>query len=364
MAVYDYNQEAVKNLNIKDTSILDALVDYRSARDAKLKKDHSQRDKRISLKEAVAEYVKDGDVWADSGFGYVRTAIQATWEIIRQGKKNLQSIGSPNTNQSYGIIFENMPFTHASYSGAEMRGYDRHFSRCIKSKKVKILSDWSHGTMALGFKAAQLGMTGIFCKQLLGSDIMKYNPYIKAMQNPMTKDPDPCLFVPALFPDVVFIHVNAADKFGNARFHGPAVNDLALAAASRKVIVTAEEIVSNTDIRWNNKGVQIPFQNVDAVVELPFGAVPGYMPGCYFWARRWWEKLFNYATHADDTAADFFKEWILDTKDQYDVVEKLGGSRWAKMSKRLAKAAEMDNDDDGVSYDYEEWTPELGAVYD
>lgn len=361
---YEYNQEALKNLKIDDTSILDRLVDYRGAREAKLAKDHSQRDKRMSLSEAVAEFVKDGDVWADSGFGYVRTAIQATWEIIRQGKKKLQSIGSPNTNQSYGVIFGNMPYTHASYAGAEMRGYDPHFSRAIKSGRVRILSDWSHGTMALGFKAAQLGMTGLFCKQVLGSDILRHNPYLKTVQNPMSADADPCLFVPALFPDIVFIHVNAADKFGNARFHGPAVNDLALAAASRKVVITAEEIVSNTDIRWNNKGVQIPFTNVDAVVEQPFGAVPGYMPGCYFWARRWWEKLFIHASQTDERMREYFTEWILDTKDVNDVVNKFGGVKWIQEARRLAKAAEMDNEESGVSFSYETWHEGLGEIYD
>jgi len=360
---FDYNQESVKNLKIDDTSILDRLVDYRSAREAHLKKDHSQRDKRMSLSEAVAEFVDDGDIWADTGFGYVRTAMQAFWEIIRQNKKNLQSIGSPNTNQSYGVTFGNTPYTHASYAGAEMRGYDRYHSRNIKSNKLKVLSDWSHGLMAQGFKAAQLGSPGIFSKQGLGSDIIRHNPYLKVMQNPMQKKNDPVVFVPALHPDIVCIHVNAADKFGNARFLGPAVNDIALATASRKVIITAEEIVSNADMRWNNKGVYITFQNVDAVVELPYGAAPGYMPGCYYWARRWWEKLFKDGTISDENAEAYVKEWILDTKGPIDVIEKLGGLDFIIENRRLARAAESDNEDDGVDFDYEEWTQENDGIY-
>lgn len=187
---FDYNQEALKNLKIEDTSILNRLVDSNSAREAHLKKDHSQRDKRMSLKEAVAEYVNDGDIWCDSGFSYVRSAIQAFWEIIRQGKKNLQAIGSPNTNQSYGVVYGTVAHCHASYAGAEMRGIDRLFSRNLKSGKVKILSDWSHGLMGQGFKAAQLGMPGCFSKQGLGSDIVTHNPYLKVVQNPLSKDSD------------------------------------------------------------------------------------------------------------------------------------------------------------------------------
>ncbi len=354
---FSYNQEAVKNLKIEDTSILDRLVDYRHARDWRQKKDHSQRDKRMSHREAIAEFVSDGDIWYCGGFGYVRTSIQSDWEVIRQGKKNLQSIGSPNTNQSYGVTFGNMPFTHASYAGAEMRGYDKYFSDNVKKGKVKILSDWSHGLMALGFKAAQLGVPGLYSKSGLGSDLVKYNPYIKVLNNPMVDGNDPCVFVPALFPDVACIHVHAADKFGNARIAGPAVNDIAAAAATRKLIITAEEIVSNTDIRWNNKGVVIPFQNVDAVVELPYGALPGYMPGAYYWARRWWEKCFVMMSEGDAAMEAFIKEWILGTKDIYEVVKKLGGVDFMINNKRLAKAAEADNEDDGVNFKYEPWNP-------
>ena len=62
MGKFSYNQEALKNLNIEDTALLDHLVDFESARETHLKKPRGKVDKRISLKEAVAEYVSDGDV--------------------------------------------------------------------------------------------------------------------------------------------------------------------------------------------------------------------------------------------------------------------------------------------------------------
>ena len=66
-------------------------------------------------------------------------------------------IGAPNTNQSYMINFGSVKFSHNSYVGAEMRGTDRNYSRQLKNGKVKILSEWSHGGVAQGLKAAQLG---------------------------------------------------------------------------------------------------------------------------------------------------------------------------------------------------------------
>jgi glutaconate CoA-transferase subunit A len=354
MSKYSYNQEALKNLKIKDTSILDSLVDFESARKAHLNKEHGKVDKTMSLKEAIAEYVQDGDILSDVGFSYVRTPHQAFFEIMRQGKKGLQAIGAPNTNQSYLINYGTVAYSHNSYTGAEMRGTDRNYSRQIKEGNVTILSEWSHGGFALGVKASQLGAPGLLSKQMLGSDIMKYNPYVKTIQNPMRNDPDPVAFIPALYPDITIIHVQAADKFGNAYIYGPVVNDASLAAASKKLIITAEEIVPE-NARYNGKkGVTLPFTYADAVVELPFGAVPGNMPGFYYWSRQWWEKLMRYACLDEEHFKEFFDEWAMGTKDQFEFVDKLGGAKWITEARRQTRAAENDNED--IDFSYQEYT--------
>jgi acyl CoA:acetate/3-ketoacid CoA transferase alpha subunit len=359
MGKFNYNKEVLSNLRIKDdeTHLLDRLLDYDSAREAHAKKDHTAKDKRISLKEAIKEYVKDGDISTDSGFAYVRTPIAAYLEIMRQGIKNLQVIGSPNTNQSYMMNNGTVSHTHWSYAGAEMRGTDRNISRLIKAGKGKILSEWSHGAMAQGFKAAQLGLPGVYSKQLLGSDLLRFNPFVKVVDNPMKAEKDPCVFVPALYPDVTIIHVHQADKFGNAKIYGPIVNDAALAAAARKVIITAEEIVPPNAFRNDNKGVVIPFVYVDAVVEMPYGALFGSMPGLYYWPRRTWEKILRYWAHQEGKIEEFYDLFLVQCKDQYDIIDKvLGGSNWIANAKRLTKAEEYDNEDESVDFNYTKWT--------
>lgn len=359
MGKFTYNKEVLANLRIdeKETHLLDKLLDYESAKEAHSKKSHAAVDKRISIKEAITEYVKDGDILTDTGFSYVRTPIAAYFEIIRQGIKGLQNIGSPATSQSYMIPFGTVTHTHWSYCGAEMRGTDRNMSRCAKNGKTKILSEWSHGSMAQGFKAAQLGVPGLYSKQLLGSDIIKYNPFVRQVDNPIKVEKDPCVFIPALYPDVTIIHVHQADKFGNAKIYGPIVNDVAIAAAARKVIITAEEIVPPSAFRNDNKGVVIPFVYVDAVVEMPYGALMGSMPGLYYWPRRLWEKAMRHWTYKEGAMDEFYETFIVGCKDQYDIIDKLlGGSKWLANSRRLTKAEEYDNEDEGVDFHYKEWT--------
>ena len=359
MGKFTYNKEVLANLRIdeKETYLLDRLLDYDTAKAAHEKKSHAAVDKRISIKEAIAEYVTPGDILTDTGFAYVRTPIVSYLEILRQEIKGLQNIGSPATNQSWMSNFGAVTHSHWSYCGAEMRGTDRNMSRNVKAGITKILSEWSHGSMAQGFKAAQLGVPGIYSKQLLGSDIIKYNPFVKIVDNPMKAEKDPCVFIPALYPDVTIIHVHKADKFGNSMIYGPVINDVALAAAARKVIITAEEIVPPSAMRNDTKGVCIPFQYVDAVVEMPYGALFGSMPGLYYWPRRLWEKTLRYWAYKEGAIEEFYDLFIKGCKDQFDIIDKvLGGSKWMALAKRLTKAEEYENEDEGVDFHYTEWT--------
>lgn len=335
---------------------LDRLVDFRGAREYHVNKDRAKRDKRMPLKEAIAEFVQDGDILGETGFSYVRSPIQAYFEIVRQQKKHIKGIGSPMSNVSYMIARDCMDGVHLSYVGVEMRGNDKHFSRAIINKKAEIHSLWSHGAMALGFKAAQLGVPCVGSKQLLGTDLVKYNPYVKVIDNPVGKDKDPVCMIPALFPDVCIIHCQQADRYGNAVIQGPAINDIALASACRKVIITAERIVPEMTIR-DSSSAAIPFWYVDAVVELPYGAYPGACPGYYFWHRQWWEFLIRIGTVTDENVMSFTQEWIMDCKDQYEWIEKAGGIRTIEHDRKLMEAAQLTADDSLADYDYQEVIP-------
>ncbi|HWQ75868.1 MAG TPA: CoA-transferase [Syntrophomonas sp.] len=332
------------------------LVDFKGAREYHLHKNRTKRDKRISLTEAIAEYVHDGDILAETGFGYVRSPLQSYYEIMRQNKKNLIGIGSPMTNCSYLMTYGCVDAIHMSYMGAEMRGSDKNYARLIKTDPGRILSHWSHGAMALGFKAAQLGTPFLAAKQLLGSDLIQNNPFIKIIDNPMREEKDPVCLIPALFPDICIIHVQEADRYGNAVIKGPAVNDIALAAACRRVIVTAERIVPEMKIREESSAC-IPFWYVDAVVDLPYGALPGSCPGHYYWAREWWEWLLRIASVNLENVHSFFDYWVFSSKDQYDFIDKLGGSRFLDGIRQLMEAAQGSLDDSSADFSYQEVIP-------
>jgi len=76
--------------------------------------------------------------------------------------------------------------------------------------------------------------------------------------------------------------VHEADVYGNCRVRGISIADFELARASKHLIITAERIISNDEIRSDPTRTVIPFYLVDAVCEVPYGSYPGNMPYEYF----------------------------------------------------------------------------------
>jgi glutaconate CoA-transferase subunit A len=80
--------------------------------------------------------------------------------------------------------------------------------------------------------------------------------------------------VRALSPDVAVLHVEEADEYGNVRHRRGRVLDVMLARAAKKLIVQAERIVPNAEVRKDPGRTTIPAHQVTGVVHTPFGAHP------------------------------------------------------------------------------------------
>jgi glutaconate CoA-transferase subunit A len=84
--------------------------------------------------------------------------------------------------------------------------------------------------------------------------------------------------VPRIQPDWFLTHVNAADASGNARIEGNAGYDGLMSRASRRIILTAEEILPSEAFEADPERTLIPHFLVTAVVHAPRGAWP---TSCY-----------------------------------------------------------------------------------
>ncbi|MFH0727706.1 MAG: CoA-transferase [Pseudomonadota bacterium] len=265
------------------------------AREHFRKKNRKMVNKVMSLKEAVARFVHDGDYLAIGGFGSNRTPIAACHEIVRQGRKNMGFAGHTATHDmqilSAGEVYDRLDAGYVV--GLEARGLSACSKKYVESGKVKV-TEWTNYSLSLRLKAAAMGVPYLPSRNLLGTDTFKYSA-AKIAECPYTGKK--LVLVPALYPDVAVIHVHEADVFGNSRFKGIAVADLELAGAAKHLIITTERIVPAEEIKREPSATRIPFLLVDAVCEVPYGAYPGTMAYEYF---------------SDE---DHLKEWLSVEKD-------------------------------------------------
>jgi hypothetical protein len=190
----------------------------------------------------------------------------------------------------------------------------------VESGRVERCVEWSNAAITWRFKATSIGVPFIPTRSMLGTDTLKYSA-AKVVECPFTGDPI-CL-IPALILDVGLIHVHRADKYGNAQIDGISGFSAELARSSKRLIISAEEIVDNEVIRQQPDRTIIPYYLVDAVVEAPFASHPGEMSYLY---RRDEPQIREWvqASLEPESTQDYLDRYIYGVSDHQEYLELMG----------------------------------------
>jgi len=122
-------------------------------------------------------------------------------------------------------------------------------------------------------QAGSMGLPFISVRGLVGSDILRHRPDLLVTENPFNPGEKVVVAQP-IRPDVAVFHALKADCWGNAITPGLR-DDLMMARAAKRVIVTAEEVADRKLTPHDAvDGTFLPAIDVDGVVHLPFGAHP------------------------------------------------------------------------------------------
>jgi glutaconate CoA-transferase subunit A len=133
-------------------------------------------------------------------------------------------------------------------------------------------------TVIAGLRAAIQGVPFMPVAGLHGSDL----PAARGFQSVADPYSEATVYVvPALIPDVAILHVQEADAAGNGRIIGTRFEDVLMAQAAERVIITAERIVDGSAFAADPSLAAISSLYVDAVVEAPRGAWPFGCAGDY-----------------------------------------------------------------------------------
>ena len=290
--------------------------------------------KLCTLSEAIAANVYDGDMVYCAGFTHL-IPFAAGHEIIRQGRKDLiLARATPD------LIYDQMVAAGCakklifSYIGNPGVGSLRIVRNELEAGRLE-WEEYSHFGMISRIQAGAAGLPFIPMNQTAATDLERNNPLIRRVKDPYTGRE--VITVPPLTPDVAIIHVQRADKNGNAHIWGIIGEQKEVAFASKRVIITAEEIVDESVIRSDPNRTLIPELIVDAVCHVPHCAHPSYTQGYYDRDNAFylaWDKV----SESMDTARAWLDEWVFGMPDRAAYWQKLGSDthRRLQVKPRLA----------------------------
>ncbi|MFQ5878491.1 MAG: CoA transferase subunit A [Acidobacteriota bacterium] len=279
--------------------------------------------KVMTMKEAIARLVRDGDVIVMEGFTHL-IPFAAGHEIIRQGKKDL-TLCRLTPDLIYDQLIaagcaRKMVFSWAGNPGV---GPLHAFRRAVEKGRPRPLEieEYTHFGMVLRLMAGASNLPFLPTRNYPGTDLTKVNPAFRKVKSPYTGEELWC--VPALRPDVTVVHAQRADGDGNTQIWGLYGVQKEAAFASRKVIVTVEEIVDPAVIRSDPNRTVIPGTIVSAVVHEPFGAHPSFVQGVYdrdndFYVQ--WDPI----SRDEGRLKAYLDEWVHGLPGRGAYIEKMG----------------------------------------
>lgn len=347
--------------------------------------------KVMTLHDAVAKYVENGDTICFGGFTTNRKPYAAAYEILRQGQTDFTVWAGPAGGDWDMMIGEGRvkAYLNCYTANSGYTNVSRRFRAAIEQGKLTY-EDYSQDVLMLQLHAASLGLPFLPVRLMQGSGLMKYwgisaeqrkaMPSVddlKAVEidNPF-KPGEKVVAVPTPRLDTAIIHVQQASPDGTCILMGDEFHDVDIAVAARKVIVTCEEIVSDEFIRRDPTLTKVFGECVDAVVRAPYGAWPSQCYGYYddddaglkeydraskyqdaedakaqlakaaakaakaAAAKPEDAKLADAAARAakaaedaaagtkiPETFADYLQKWVYGVKDQDELLNKIGGCR-------------------------------------
>ena len=285
--------------------------------------------KLLPLSEAIDRFVPDDSSIALGLAQETLIPFAAGHELIRQNKKRLTLIGPISD-----ILFDQIIGAgcvrkiRAAWVGNVITGSCYNFRRGVENGALE-MEDHSNLTLAMALRAGAMGVSFMPARTALGSDLFKTNTSLKTMTCPFSGDI--LTAVGAIKPDVAIVHLQRADKFGNAHAWGNLGLTRDACLASQHIILMAEEIVEPDVISRDPNRVITPGFRVSAVVHAPWGGHPSPVPGYYNRDHQAFIDYRNQSKTSDDFAK-WKKYWVDEVHSLQDYVKLLGDKRAGELA--------------------------------
>ena len=217
---------------------------------------------------ALAAEVPDGATVAIGRF----SPMALVRELIALGRKDLHLIGVPVGELAVDMLIAAGAARSIETSGVDLgeHGFAPAFTRAVEEGRLRVL-DSTCPALLLALQAGASGVSFTPVPGLLGTDLLGRRPDWKVVDDPFRPGAKVVL-VPAIAPDFGLVHALRADPVGNA-VTGTKHDDRLLIQASRRVLMTVEEITPDALESLQPDEQVIPSAYIDLIAEAPGGGV-------------------------------------------------------------------------------------------
>jgi glutaconate CoA-transferase, subunit A len=274
----------------------------------------------VTLSEAIATHVRDGDCVALEGFTHL-IPFAAGHELIRQGRRDLHLV-----RMTPDLIYDQLIGAGAAraltfaWGGNPGVGSAHRLRDAIEQAWPRALAvhEHSHAGLAAAYTAGASGLPFGILRGYRGTDLPSVNPEIREVTCPYTGER--LATVPALNPDVTILHAQQADRAGNVAIRGIVGAQKEAALAARRLLITVEEVVEHLDAPMNT--LVLPHWVVTAAACVPGGAWPSYASGYYardnaFYLR--WDEI----SRDRSRFGEWIDRYVRSTADHRECIERL-----------------------------------------
>ena len=293
----------------------------------------AKRDKRSTLDEMVGR-LESGMTIGIAGWGSRRKPMALVRAILRSDLTDLTVVafGGPDI----GLLCSASKVARAYYGFVSLDSapfYDPWFARRRTEGSIEV-REMDEGMVRAGLQAAAQRLPYLPIRAGLGSSVPDFwkgelatieSPYGYSGPIASTEgEKERLLAMPALRLDAALIHLDKADRHGNAAYTGvdPYMDDLFANAAELRLL-EVDEIVDSADELFHDVGAERMLLNrmqVDAVTEAPNGAHFTFS-GSYGRDEAF-QKHYAAAAKDDAAWAEFHERFLSGSEDDYQTAVK------------------------------------------
>ncbi len=327
------------------------------------------KDKIMSLSEAVKTFVKPGTCICPGGFSYTKKPFALAREIIRQKIGDLFATMNGGASivdfwAGAGLV-KLLDTTYIGLEGIQPVAYN--IRRSIQDGTIDV-EDYSNYGFGLRTVAGRYGWPFAPLMSEFGTSLMDHDTFAKMGLRGKKKDgswihpsvaparaaviEDPfdgwglrphaftdgdatsnktnaleqvrestaytgnkgvkVILVPPILPEVTIIMAQRVGDKGTCRIEGIWGPDNEQAIAAKNLIVQAEKVVSEDELRAQPYSNTISMMFPDAIVEMPFGGFPGQVPYYYDYDWDFWRSWAQLNRKPKEEVNDFMYDWVME----------------------------------------------------